>query len=76
MHLHLSQTSAGLPALPKLMLNRNKACKRLATPQDKTMFEPIESGTRVTITFRNIPPGIKPEDSEVAKEQTWEKPAC
>ncbi|MEP7232266.1 MAG: hypothetical protein ABI691_18530 [Ginsengibacter sp.] len=58
------------------MLNRNKACKRLATPQDKTMFEPIESGTRVTITFRNISRGIKPENNEVGTEQTLEKLAA
>ncbi len=38
-----------------------------------TTFEPIENGTRVTITFRNIPQGIRPEDNEKGTEQSLEK---
>ena len=36
-------------------------------------FEPINTGTRVTILFRNIPPGIRPEDNEAGTISTLEK---
>ncbi|MDQ6844511.1 MAG: hypothetical protein M3Z92_09190 [Bacteroidota bacterium] len=37
----------------------------------ETTFDPIENETRVTITLRNIPPGIKPEDNEKGTRQSW-----
>lgn len=36
-------------------------------------FEPEDAGTRVTILFKNIPPGIRPEDNEAGTEMTLEK---
>lgn len=36
-------------------------------------FEPVAKGTKVTFTFTNIPPGIKPEDNEKGTELTLEK---
>jgi hypothetical protein len=36
-------------------------------------FEPEETGTKVTIVFRNIPPGIRPEDNEAGTQSTLEK---
>ncbi len=36
-------------------------------------FEIEDTGTRVTIVFRNIPPGIRPEDNETGTEASLEK---
>jgi uncharacterized protein YndB with AHSA1/START domain len=36
-------------------------------------LEPERSGTKVTIVFRNIPPGIRPEDNEAGTESSLEK---
>lgn len=36
-------------------------------------FEAEEGGTRVTILFRNIPPGIRPEDNEAGTRSTLKK---
>ena len=36
-------------------------------------IEGIENATRVTILFRNIPPGIRPEDNEAGTQSTLEK---
>ena len=36
-------------------------------------FEAKEEATRVTILFRNIPPGIRPEDNEAGTRSTLEK---
>jgi uncharacterized protein YndB with AHSA1/START domain len=36
-------------------------------------FEPEVGGTTVTILFKNIPPGIRPEDNETGAELTLEK---
>ena len=36
-------------------------------------FEAKDQGTKVTILFRNIPPGIRPEDNEAGTQSTLEK---
>lgn len=36
-------------------------------------FDAEDSGTRVTILFRNIPPGIRPEDNEAGTRSSLEK---
>nr|WP_295928729.1 SRPBCC family protein [uncultured Dyadobacter sp.] len=36
-------------------------------------FEPQGGSTMVTFTFRNIPPGIRPEDNEAGTEETLDK---
>lgn len=36
-------------------------------------FEAEGDGTRVTIAFKNIPPGIRPEDNDAGTEQSLEK---
>ena len=36
-------------------------------------LEAQDSGTNVTIEFRDIPPGIKPEDNEAGTEQSLDK---
>lgn len=36
-------------------------------------FETIDNGTRVTIEFNNIPPGIDPDDNKKGTEETLEK---
>jgi uncharacterized protein YndB with AHSA1/START domain len=36
-------------------------------------LEAINDGTRITFLFRNIPPGIRPEDNEVGTISTLEK---
>jgi uncharacterized protein YndB with AHSA1/START domain len=36
-------------------------------------LEPGEGGTTVTFLFKNIPPGIRPEDNETGTELTLEK---
>jgi len=36
-------------------------------------FEAKDTGTRVTISFSNIPSGIKPEDNEAGTQSTLEK---
>jgi uncharacterized protein YndB with AHSA1/START domain len=36
-------------------------------------FEAENSGTKVTILFKNIPPGIRPEDNEAGTESSLEK---
>jgi uncharacterized protein YndB with AHSA1/START domain len=36
-------------------------------------FEPKNEGTEVTILFKNIPPGIRPEDNEAGTLSTLEK---
>lgn len=36
-------------------------------------FEAQEDGTMVTILFKEMPPGIRPEDNEVGTESTLEK---
>ncbi len=36
-------------------------------------FEAKDSGTRVTILFKNIPPGIRPEDNETGTKLSLEK---
>ena len=36
-------------------------------------LEAEESGTRVTIVFKDIPPGIRPEDNETGTRLTLEK---
>jgi uncharacterized protein YndB with AHSA1/START domain len=38
----------------------------------ETTFEANDSGTKVTILFKNIPPGIRPEDNEVGTELSLE----
>lgn len=39
----------------------------------EVVLTPIETGTRVTITFRNIPSGIRPEDNEAGTNSSLEK---
>ena len=39
----------------------------------EVLFEPISTGTRVTIVFTNIPPGIRPEDNVKGTELSLEK---
>ncbi|HLG39389.1 MAG TPA: SRPBCC domain-containing protein [Chitinophagaceae bacterium] len=39
----------------------------------ETTFEPENNRTKVTITFKNIPPGIRPEDNEAGTESTLKK---
>jgi uncharacterized protein YndB with AHSA1/START domain len=39
-------------------------------------FEVEDNGTRVTIVFRNIPPGILPADNEAGTQLSLEKVAC
>jgi uncharacterized protein YndB with AHSA1/START domain len=39
----------------------------------ETTLTPKDKGTAVTIVFKNIPPGIKPEDNEEGTEMTLEK---
>lgn len=39
----------------------------------RTTLEPVDAGTRVTITCENIPPGIKPEDNEEGSRASLEK---
>ena len=36
-------------------------------------FEAVGNGTKVTFVFKNIPPGIRPEDNEAGTESTLEK---
>ena len=36
-------------------------------------LEPAEGGTNVTIVFRDLPPGIRPEDNELGTRLTLEK---
>ena len=36
-------------------------------------FEPADGGTKVSISFKNIPSGIRPEDNEAGTQQTLEK---
>lgn len=36
-------------------------------------LEPIDDGTRVTIIFRNIPSGIRPEDNKTGTQLSLEK---
>ena len=36
-------------------------------------FEGKDAGTRVTILFKNIPPGIRPEDNEAGTKLSLEK---
>ena len=36
-------------------------------------FEPVDNGTKVTFSFKNIPPGIKPEDNEAGTISSLEK---
>ena len=36
-------------------------------------FEAEDAGTKVTFTFKNIPPGIRPEDNEAGTQSTLEK---
>jgi len=36
-------------------------------------LEPVNSGTKVTFTFNNLPPGIKPEDNEEGTESSLNK---
>jgi hypothetical protein len=36
-------------------------------------FKVEDSGTRVTILFKNIPSGIRPEDNEAGTEASLEK---
>ena len=36
-------------------------------------FEPIHEGTKVTFLFKNIPPGIRPEDNEAGTISSLEK---
>ena len=36
-------------------------------------FEAEGAGTKVTILFKNIPSGIRPEDNEAGTESTLEK---
>jgi hypothetical protein len=39
----------------------------------ESTFEVEGVGTKVTISFRNIPPGIRPEDNEKGTDLTLEK---
>jgi uncharacterized protein YndB with AHSA1/START domain len=39
----------------------------------ETTFERKDNGTKVTILFRNIPPGIRPEDNEAGTLSTLDK---
>jgi uncharacterized protein YndB with AHSA1/START domain len=36
-------------------------------------LEPVEEGTKVTMGFKNLPPGIRPEDNEVGTQLSLEK---
>jgi hypothetical protein len=36
-------------------------------------FEAKDVGTKVTILFKNIPPGVRPEDNEAGTELSLEK---
>ena len=36
-------------------------------------LEPADGGTTVTIEFRDLPPGIRPEDNETGTRLTLEK---
>lgn len=36
-------------------------------------FQPVEAGTRVTMLFKNIPKGIRPEDNEAGTISSLEK---
>jgi hypothetical protein len=36
-------------------------------------LEPKGKGTEVTFLFKNIPPGIRPEDNEAGTQSTLEK---
>ena len=36
-------------------------------------FEPVETATRVTFVFKNIPNGIRPEDNEAGTKSSLEK---
>jgi uncharacterized protein YndB with AHSA1/START domain len=36
-------------------------------------LEAVDKGTRVTISFRSIPPGIRPEDNEAGTQSSLEK---
>jgi uncharacterized protein YndB with AHSA1/START domain len=39
-------------------------------------FEAEDGGTTVSIFFKDIPPGIRPEDNEAGTRSTLEKLAC
>ena len=39
----------------------------------ETTLEPVDEGTRVTITFKNIPASISPEDNEKGTELSLQK---
>jgi uncharacterized protein YndB with AHSA1/START domain len=39
----------------------------------EVVLEPESNGTRVTITFRNIPSGIRPEDNEAGTNSSLDK---
>lgn len=36
-------------------------------------LDPVENGTRISFLFRNIPPGIRPEDNEAGTQSSLEK---
>ncbi|HEY8968166.1 MAG TPA: SRPBCC domain-containing protein [Puia sp.] len=39
----------------------------------EVLFEPVNEGTRVTMIFKNIPAGIRPEDNEKGTELSLQK---
>ena len=39
----------------------------------EVFFEPVDEGTRVTLVFKNIPAGIRPEDNEKGTELSLQK---
>ena len=36
-------------------------------------FKVVDTGTKVTVVFKNIPPGIRPEDNEAGTRSALEK---
>ena len=36
-------------------------------------IEPVPDGTKVTMLFENLPPGVRPEDNELGARQSLEQ---
>ncbi|HET9432076.1 MAG TPA: SRPBCC family protein [Chitinophagaceae bacterium] len=39
----------------------------------EVLLDPVDDGTRISFLFRNIPPGIRPEDNEAGTQSSLEK---
>jgi hypothetical protein len=39
-------------------------------------FEEVPGGTEVTMSFENLPPGLRPEDNEAGSRLSLEQLAC